>query len=124
MTFTSHLCDRCKEEIEKANIIDSYPEIDRINYTVNSIYLSPKRWEVFSLLLLRKGLFVTKEEFEDYIFDGYIKTVRMYICTLRKILRNTPFKIISKRMPGNKTVGPVSYSLIYRENNDYNTNTI
>src|SRR6266446_8813001 len=88
------LCDRCKEEIKRANNLDKDCYVDRFHRTVNGIKLGPKEWEFFSLLYLYKRP-VTKEEFEDYIFgkDITFHALRNYIYKLRLKLANTPFKI-------------------------------
>src|SRR6266851_5415385 len=107
------LCDRCEEEIEKANILDKNRNIDRFHREVYSIKLTLREWEVFSLLYLYKRP-VTKEEFEDYIFERDIshQLLRNHIYLLRKKLINTSFEI--KTFLNIHSSAGASYELIYK----------
>ena len=57
-----------------------------------SLYLTNKEYQMLELLVLRKGLPLTKEMFLNHLYDGMdepeIKIIDVFICKLRKKLAN------------------------------------
>ena len=92
------LCDRCLEEISKVNLIDGFPEVDRFHHLVSGVKLSPRQWELFSLLCVRQKP-VSKIEVEDYIYGRYVTNnlIRTHVCKLRAKLKTTPFRVLTLR---------------------------
>ena len=91
------LCERCRQEIEHANLLDRFPEIDRDHCTVAGQYLPARLWELFCYLLAR-GMAAADGEIKDAVGKEFSsQSIREMAYELNLVLKPTRFRVARPR---------------------------
>src|SRR6266699_213813 len=70
-------------------------------HTINGQYLQPTIWKIFLHFFKHPNTLITVERFMDLLYETridppYEKIIQVYICRLRKKLKDTPYKITTR----------------------------